>query len=165
MNMNDVCELFQNRLNLPYWHVSTGSIMDSVLITGCFEPIENCTNRILENSDVYFKIHITSASRYWNGTDALTAERISGMKFRKTTGKTPQEILQRVERWIQKQMEALLIKVSYIEWDTEEEDLPQEVEYPLSDFDFTDLDESIGDRLSNDYGFCHRGFHYSIRRK
>lgn len=59
------------------------------------------------------------------------------------------------------------VKVFDIDWDTDGEDveLPSEIEVEVDD-EFADdedeLSEVIGDYLSDEYGFCHFGFDYSL---
>lgn len=63
--------------------------------------------------------------------------------------------------------EKVLVKIYDIQWDTDEKEdlknLPVEVvhmfKYNKREGDFEDM---ISDWLSDEYGFCHNGFYFSI---
>lgn len=61
----------------------------------------------------------------------------------------------------------MLINVTDIKWDTdgEEVDLPDEEQINLdisNESDWDEIEEEIGNYLSDTYGFCHCGFTYDV---
>ena len=61
----------------------------------------------------------------------------------------------------------MLINVTDIKWDTdgEEVDLPDEEQINLdisNESDWDEIEEEIGNYLSDTYGFCHDGFTYNV---
>lgn len=54
----------------------------------------------------------------------------------------------------------MIIRVSNIDWDAEEQELPDELDYELNNEDLSnqEIEDQISEMLSDDYGFCHFGF-------
>ena len=62
----------------------------------------------------------------------------------------------------------MLVKVSYIDWDTDGEDvdLPSQLLIPVPEHvdteDVDEVEDYIADTISEDTGFSHKGFGYDI---
>ena len=64
----------------------------------------------------------------------------------------------------EKEPTKVTVKVSDVEWDTDDEevDLPKEFTLTVDHYDDTDLDDEVSDAISDEYGFCHFGFNYIV---
>jgi len=62
----------------------------------------------------------------------------------------------------------ITVQVTNICWDTDGDiftDLPLSVSYEFDeDMSEDEVDEVVGDKLSDDYGYCHNGFYFDITR-
>ncbi len=62
----------------------------------------------------------------------------------------------------------MLVKVSYINWDTDGEavGLPSQLLIPIPDHvdteEVDEVEDYIADTITEDTGFCHKGFGYDI---
>lgn len=58
----------------------------------------------------------------------------------------------------------MIVNVSYIDWDTDEADLPQRLIVPIPDHikDEDEIEDYVSEAISEDTGFCHKGFGYEI---
>lgn len=64
-------------------------------------------------------------------------------------------------------MKKYKILITDIQWDTDGDKrlfkkLPQKIEWEGEIDEEDDIDEVIGDAISDQTGFCHYGFHYEI---
>lgn len=71
-------------------------------------------------------------------------------------------------------MKKILVEVPYIDWDVDEEEdlysLPKNVKYEFDRTDFDcqdtelqdDVENKVADKLSDDYGYCHKSFEIQI---
>ena len=64
----------------------------------------------------------------------------------------------------EKEPTKVTVKVSNVEWDTDDEevDLPKEFTLTVDHYEDTDLDDEVSDAISDEYGFCHFGFNYIV---
>jgi len=61
----------------------------------------------------------------------------------------------------------MLANVTYIDWDTDNEavDLPSQLLIPIPEGmeeDIEEIEDYVSDTISEDTGFCHKGFGYSL---
>ena len=59
----------------------------------------------------------------------------------------------------------MLANVTYIDWDTDDADLPSQLLIPIPEHmeeDIEEIEDYVSDTISEDTGFCHKGFGYSI---
>jgi len=61
----------------------------------------------------------------------------------------------------------MLANVTYIDWDTDGEavDLPERLLVPIPEGmeeDIEEIEDYVSDTITEDTGFCHKGFGYSL---